>query len=1304
MPFASKKQLLLAASLVAFVFIFIAIWVPVREGLLTKTISRYVENGLTDAIGEGVSLEKLTINFLPFSIRIKEINIDSQDYTLRLEETVVRLSLWSLLTEKIYIKELTFSNPVLVVKRLPQDAVSLPFSSKGMREKKEFIIRKIEVKNGKISIKDDENSIDVEHISASLFPDLLFKRAKLIYSAGPAELKYGKIRKTFSDITGKLNLTRDLLVIKETRVESDDFSFDLNGDIKDFSRPILNLYFKAKSKLSVLTGGKLPFDSNFTLACSINGDARSPDLYGVLELESVSGWDMLLGSVSSQVNYSWGENDLMFDKIKLSLAQGSVSTSMNINFSAKEPFYSGKVTVMDLDMAVLEKKLPGYPLQGRLNGEWSYEGSRLENIKLDGWVRLKRNEDRNNQKKLQNNQPKIPPILLSVINDIEAVYADFAYADGKIRIRQGEVKSDIYDINLFGNASAGELDLNLIAYSRHVSKILEYFCPPLIGDNATLVGRLTGSLSDPRLESHVWGKDIFYKGKVLGDLHGGLTYYSKRLGFVNARIRSGKTRYWLNGGIDIVPGAEPGSIIPQLDIDIAIRSGSPNTFISMYYKELPFDMLVDGYGNINNTTTVSPWKYGVTLELELSEGTIYGQKLDSGRVRLEIENRHILFKDGLARKGDDRFFIEGMIDFSGGYSVQLETEGFELADIHRFAEVLPLVSGRIAGRLTGTGNFLDAKLQAEASLENFIINGRKIGNFNGEVSLNGHNVSYQVSSGEELEIFGDLSLGADFPYKGELLYSRLRLQPEDLGLPLRITASGLVRFAGSLLDWESLEAAIDTSSFELSPEKYDYMIGNDGNLVFKYSAATGIKIENAVLKGPDFRMKVDGLIKKDEVSIFVEGNSDLKVAGRFISLVETINGDISFSLHISNRLTRPEVAGEVRIKAGSLKLEKLRESIDFDDILLLFNKYQVVVESFSGSLWQGKINANGIFDIADLDKVDYQLFLDLYDIRPPLQLAEDFRSSLDGKVMIKGRGAAGEIIGEIFIKDGLYSKRLDWNDLALSDRKMQPDLVSIGLDPKAFNLNLHVTNLKPLKISNNLAKLNMDTDFLIQGDLMRPVITGRVDTLEGGLVYFRENEFKVVRGVVNFTNPLQSEAHVDIQASTTVKEFPDRRDPRIFNEYDIILNVTSIGDKLVLELESEPPLSDTDILALLTVGMTAEGFAGASSEIGTLEAVSLVTGPLQQEIESNIENLIGINKFKIAPYYSSSKSSVSPRFTVGKRLFGDRLIVTYSTTLDFSEEQFIEVEYFLNENISVLGERDESGRLGGELQYRFRYE
>src|SRR3989338_8134511 len=106
--------------------------------------------------------------------------------------------------------------------------------------------------------------------------------------------------------------------------------------------------------------------------------------------------------------------------------------------------------------------------------------------------------------------------------------------------------------------------------------------------------------------------------------------------------------------------------------------------------------------------------------------------------------------------------------------------------------------------------------------------------------------------------------------------------------------------------------------------------------------------------------------------------------------------------------------------------------------------------------------------------------------------------------------------------------------------------------------------------------------------------------------------------------------------------------------------------------------------------------------VGAYRDTAVLTAPIQEKLEQALTDIIKIDRYKVDPYYSNSTTSGGARLTVGKRLMDERLYVTYTTGLTTVEE-LIKLEYLLSRNVYLVGERDELGRMSGDLKFRFEF-
>jgi autotransporter translocation and assembly factor TamB len=156
-------------------------------------------------------------------------------------------------------------------------------------------------------------------------------------------------------------------------------------------------------------------------------------------------------------------------------------------------------------------------------------------------------------------------------------------------------------------------------------------------------------------------------------------------------------------------------------------------------------------------------------------------------------------------------------------------------------------------------------------------------------------------------------------------------------------------------------------------------------------------------------------------------------------------------------------------------------------------------------------------------------------------------------------------------------------------------------------------------------------------------------------------------------------------------------------EYQIRLSVSGTADRATVTMISDPSLSDISILSLLALGKTSEEITGKESGVGVGEAASFATGQFQDIFERRARSLTGLDRFQVDPYVSKSDTAV-PRITVGKEVVRDKLYVTYSSNVGATTpEEIFRIEYVLNRNFSLVGERNEIGNIGADVKFRFEF-
>jgi translocation and assembly module TamB len=218
----------------------------------------------------------------------------------------------------------------------------------------------------------------------------------------------------------------------------------------------------------------------------------------------------------------------------------------------------------------------------------------------------------------------------------------------------------------------------------------------------------------------------------------------------------------------------------------------------------------------------------------------------------------------------------------------------------------------------------------------------------------------------------------------------------------------------------------------------------------------------------------------------------------------------------------------------------------------------------------------------------------------------------------------------------------------------------------------------------------MKMDLLLRGTIGQPALLGRFETING-IVYFRNNEFSLIKGVVDFANPNEISPYFDVLAETRIKN------------YNVRLALDGYVNQFNLLLSSSPTLEEGDVFSLLAVGEVGKNLKGLEGGIGAAEATSFLTGKLQDVAEERLKTITGVDRLQIDPSISRTTGTVSPRVTLSKRLIGDRLYATYSASSDVKDGQIIKLEYLLSKTTSLVGVRDAQGGIGADIKFRFEF-
>jgi len=315
------------------------------------------------------------------------------------------------------------------------------------------------------------------------------------------------------------------------------------------------------------------------------------------------------------------------------------------------------------------------------------------------------------------------------------------------------------------------------------------------------------------------------------------------------------------------------------------------------------------------------------------------------------------------------------------------------------------------------------------------------------------------------------------------------------------------------------------------------------------------------------------------------------------------------------------------------------------------------------------------------------------------------RSVVDADLTLQGPVDALTLAGIVNVRNAIYSQNFDAGIMDFGGGG--PVLVESAALAPTLPLRYDVQIVAPstLQIRNRALDVFATADLQLRGTYDRPALLGRAEVDRGEFI-FEGRRYDITRGTVDFNNPTRIQPFFDIETETRIR-VPGQT-------YRVTARAAGTLDRLTPQFESDPPLSEIQVLSLL-FGDVAPGQDVELQQFNTNitpqqqllrdRATRALTGQVTSEIGRVVEQTLGVDTFQITPSLGdpnvqSSRLDPAARLTIGEAI-SDRLYLTYSRSLSAStRDQLILLEFDQSDRLSWILSRNEDGTYALDLRVR----
>jgi translocation and assembly module TamB len=685
--------------------------------------------------------------------------------------------------------------------------------------------------------------------------------------------------------------------------------------------------------------------------------------------------------------------------------------------------------------------------------------------------------------------------------------------------------------------------------------------------------------------------------------------------------------------------------------------------------------------------------------VSLANGVAYGEPYESAVAELTVQGKDVEASSVVLK-------VHGMqIAGNGGYDwgsehLHAHVEGHDIL-LSKFVTVQEAktdLDGVVSVVADANGTMTQPGLKANVKITGATYRGQGIGEAVVEAHSNGETVYFTANStlvGAKVDATGQAGLTGEYPLQAKLTVAGL-----DIGKPMAMFGPGNVKaqslingvatVSGPLKTPKALSGEAELSQVDVKLQGVELKAAQPLRVGLRDGVAT---LEQVHITGQDTDIQASGTAQLFGATDPKGGKLDVKAVGSAsMALLHTFDSDIistgklEFTVAAGGWVTNPALTGRVQFDKVNVAVEGVPNGLSNMNGTLVFNGDRLQVESLTATTGGGMLKIggsirykNGVY--ADLTATGDVVRVRLYGLSATananlkLQGGTD-NALLSGTILMTRFGIGQDVDLAAFGSPGGVSPPPDPNSPA-----------------NKIRLDVHVTSAPQLDFQNSYAKLAGTVDLTIRGTAAVPSLLGRIDINEGSAT-FAGQKYQLQRGEIYFTNPVRIDPIIDLDATAQVEN------------YDITVGLHGTATNLKPTFRSEPPLSETDVFALLALGRTQEEaqlYQERQAAQGTDPTTSaLLGGALNATVSNRVQKLFGVGSVKIDPAFVGTLGQSSARITVQQQI-SRQITVTYATNVNTSAQQLIQVQYDLNHNNSIVVTRDESGVFSVVYKLRRRY-
>lgn len=1079
-------------------------------------------------------------------------------------------------------------------------------------------------------------------------------------------------------VEGVVALDLSGLVLAGAEAQVGGARLGLRGAVKDLCAPALDLTASAEGTLPALVAlageDAAPWDGDLQVEARVGGTARAPTLAGTVRFERLRhGGDVAPGA--GRGAWRWAGDRIAVESLEVPFSGGRVTATGSVKLQRDAPLDLA-VKLEDVELGELLERLalPGAWVSGRFDGAGRIAGP-VWPTAISGELELG----------VRGFKSLAGPWRAARPGDLVFLQVDRGRLVAPFRIRRegltferarveagtgwAELDADLRFSSEggFRVRATGDVDLDALG---HVAGL------PWGGRAQVTATVGAAPYGNPRAEARLQVERFKFLTVDLGAAAADLAYgpeYTLRLAGIQGQ--RGQSRY--QGAVDVDLGHQPVRITASRftaagrlrDLFDAVQEWLPRT---RALRDALDGQVVELTARASGRAAAPD----ADFEGRLGPGELLGRRFDAGRLAGRITAGQEARFDRLElQRGPGTASATGRWTMAAPFPWDLKVA---LAGVPAAALALPggEWEGSVSGTATLAGSFEVPDVHFALNGDALAVRGAALGTVQAAGTVQGRRVLL-TGGAEGVRFTADARLEGRIPFqaRAELrLEDAARLWPGGPPAGLKAAVDGVATAEGALEDLRAARARVRLERLAVAYQ--DLKLENAAPVEVAADAGR-LTVERLAVRGANTELSLTGSLGPGgELDGEAVGSLDLRLLSGVLPALRRPHGRLAVEAHLGGTAEAPVMLGDGRIDEGGFVLrggqaafEQLRGDLAFSQNKVLFDALECQVNG-------GRVRMGGEVELARLVPARLRLEAQLDEV--PVAVPAYLPSVLSGRLEAAGTPEETLVTGRLHVIRSRFTENVELEKNMYDVRRRRPP------PPRAydkagewlrFDVQLAVDG--DARVENDLVHGGMRGELVLTGSMAAPGLLGTLAMTEGSRAVFRGNEFSLSHAVVDFTDRHKVEMALDVHGEARV------------TDYQVFMHLFGTMADPQVTLTSTPPLSQPDIITLLSMGFTRRDTPLASGTQGLATAAAAQALFAASGLDEQVRRFLPRGgplrdvSMRITSVYSERTGQVEPRAEFESWAWRDRLRLRFQAPLAGARGQRAQAELRLGEHTAV---------------------